>query len=606
MLLPSSVRRTGIGLVVALALLAAEALIVDALRETAPTMAFGVLYLVGVLVVAIGWDFRVALPMAVVSAVALDMSRPVRAEMPITSQAQTWVVLVVFVAVALGAHSLAGAARSRLTEANQRREEAALIAEISRDMLRDNNLRVAMVAAQDRLASTLALPHAELVLGEAGPLDQRVVIPLRERDTVLGTLVVPAGLTDSTRRRLRRLAPMLQTVLAAARDREMTHEALSISRDEFRLLFEQQQALRRVATLVASGASDADIFRAVVDEMGRALGVSNSALWRFESDGTATLIAANNDPRQYGAMPVGSRWPLDGENIVATVQRSGRTARMDTHDHPDGAAALCIRELGLHGGVGAPIVVDGRLWGVAVVGSAQRQPLASDTEGRLSEFSELVATAIANAESHEELTASRARIISAADDARRRIERDLHDGAQQRLVYLALELRSAQATVPPELPELRRHLDAVAAGLAVASTDLQELSRGIHPAILSKGGLGPALKSLARRSGVPVTLEVAIDGRLAQNVETATYYVVSEALTNATKHARAEEVRVTVQTGSRSLRLRIEDDGVGGADVSGGSGLIGLSDRVHALGGRLTVTSPTGAGTSLTATIPLG
>ena len=205
-----------------------------------------------------------------------------------------------------------------------------------------------------------------------------------------------------------------------------------------------------------------------------------------------------------------------------------------------------------------------------------------------------------------ELNASRARVVAAGDDARRRIERDLHDGTQQRLVSLGLELRSAEGMVPPGSDDLRDRLSTATEGLAEAVEDLQEISRGIHPAILSKGGLGPAFKALARRSAVPVELDVRIDRRLPEPVEVAAYYVVSEALTNAAKHANPSLIRVEAEAADRALRLAVRDDGAGGADLDHGSGLVGLRDRVEAIGGRLEVTSPPGGGTTLRVTIPLG
>jgi signal transduction histidine kinase len=216
-----------------------------------------------------------------------------------------------------------------------------------------------------------------------------------------------------------------------------------------------------------------------------------------------------------------------------------------------------------------------------------------------------LATAIANAESGAALAASRARIVAAADETRRRIERDLHDGAQQRLVSLGLELRVAQAAVPPQLGELKGELSRVAEGLGSVLEELREISRGIHPAILSEGGLGPALRGLARRSAVPVELDLRGERRLPDQVEVAAYYVVSEALTNAAKHAQASVVHVELEARDATVRLAIHDDGVGGADPVQGSGLVGLTDRIDALGGTLELTSPTGSGTTLRIEIPL-
>lgn len=291
---------------------------------------------------------------------------------------------------------------------------------------------------------------------------------------------------------------------------------------------------------------------------------------------------------------IGERLPLDGDKVASTVFRSGHTARIDSFESATGAR------------VGAPIVVDERIWGLAVVGSSHTEPLSADTEERIAEFADLVATAIAAATTRAELIASRARIVAAADNARRRLERDLHDGAQQRLVGLGMKARAAQAHALPEQTLLTQELSEVVAGLDNVSKELQEISRGIHPAILSTGGLGPALKTLARRSTVPVNLDIAIEQRLPDAVEVAAYYVVAEALTNAAKHAQASRVTVSADAQQRKLRLSISDDGIGGADTGKGSGLIGLKDRVAVLGGQMHISSQPGRGTSVNVAIPLG
>jgi signal transduction histidine kinase len=262
--------------------------------------------------------------------------------------------------------------------------------------------------------------------------------------------------------------------------------------------------------------------------------------------------------------------------------------------------------MGWHSSVGAPITVEGRLWGVLAVVSKNKSPLPPDTEQRLAAFTELVATAIANTESRTELEGSRARIVATADATRRQIERDLHDGAQQRLVSLALQLRAAQSAVPRGAGELVRQLDGVATGLAEAIEELGEIARGLHPAILAESGLRPALKALARRSAVPVELDVRVEGRLPQPVEIAAYYAVAEALTNVAKHARASAAEVQVGIGQDVLHVRVRDDGRGGAGFGRGSGLVGLKDRVEAVGGRIRLDSPPGAGTALGIVLPLG
>jgi signal transduction histidine kinase len=255
--------------------------------------------------------------------------------------------------------------------------------------------------------------------------------------------------------------------------------------------------------------------------------------------------------------------------------------------------------------VGVPVSAESRLWGVLLAGSTSDEVPPPDSEARLTAFAELVSTAIANAEARAEVAASRARIVAAADQARQRIERDLHDGAQQRLVLLALRLRDAQTTVPPELGALRAQLGSAVAAAGDALEEVHEIARGIHPAVLASGGLRPALRGLARRSLLPVRLDLLVDQRLPEHVEVSAYYVVAEALTNAVKHARASVVSIRAEVTGRLLRVAVTDDGIGGAMVAGGTGLVGLKDRVEALGGRLRLESPEGGGTSLTAELPI-
>jgi signal transduction histidine kinase len=278
---------------------------------------------------------------------------------------------------------------------------------------------------------------------------------------------------------------------------------------------------------------------------------------------------------------------------------------MDRDDDAPGPHAGRFRGLGMHSAAGAPIVVDGHVWGAAIVGSTRAEPLPPDAEQRVAEFTDLIATAIAAATAHADLIASRARIVTTADEARRRLERDLHDGAQQSLVSLAVQVRAAEASLPPELDDQRRTYSDIVNALNDILGDLQELSRGIHPAILSNGGLRPALKALARRSMLPVSLDVNIDRRFPEPVELASYYVVAEALTNAAKHAQASAVTVSARSDDNDLYLCVSDDGIGGADVRAGSGLVGLQDRVEALGGTIRLTSAVGGGTSLDIKIPV-
>jgi signal transduction histidine kinase len=302
---------------------------------------------------------------------------------------------------------------------------------------------------------------------------------------------------------------------------------------------------------------------------------------------------------------VGDRLALGGHNVPTLVRQTGEPARVDDYDKGSGAFAKAAHAWGFRSAVGVPITVAGRLWGVIAVGSARKSSLPADTEARLSAFTELAGTAIANAEANAALAASRVRIVTAADEARRRIERDLHDGAQQRLVTLALQLREIRAAVPPGAGDLARRLDGVATGLDDALEELREIARGIHPAALADGGLRPALKALARRSPVPVDLDIRARQRLPEQVEVSAYYFVAEALTNAAKHARASSVTVTAEADAAVLRLAVRDDGAGGADFARGTGLVGLKDRIEAIGGRLFLDSPPEAGTRLCAELPL-
>jgi signal transduction histidine kinase len=367
------------------------------------------------------------------------------------------------------------------------------------------------------------------------------------------------------------------------------------ARAEVRRLADEQASLRRVATLVAQGLAPADIFAAVADEFARVFDVDAGFIARFEPDDTATMVATSGSFYDERA-PLGSSWPLDDDTVRARVFRTGAPARTD-ETLPEGATKSTV---------GAPIVIGEKVWGVAAATSLHPDGLPADTEARLGNFADLIATAVSNAATRTELTASRARVVAAADEARRKLERDLHDGIQQQLVSLALDIRWAETVVPPESDELKRHLSAVEAGLTEALDDLRELSRGIHPAVLSEGGLEPALNVLARRSVVPIELQVNLDSRLDPGVEVAAYYVASEALANAVKHAEASSVELRVARREGHLDLWIRDDGVGGADPVRGSGLIGLTDRVEALGGTITIASPPGAGTSLQVRLPVG
>jgi signal transduction histidine kinase len=375
------------------------------------------------------------------------------------------------------------------------------------------------------------------------------------------------------------------------------------ARLELRGFAEEQAAQRRVATLVARGAPPGEVFATVVEVVGRLLTVDHTVLSRYDPGGLATVVGHWDSTDPGRPLAIDLRVKLEGQNIPTRVFETGRSARIDDYGAASGAFADVARDWQFRASVGVPIRVEGRLWGVVIVGS-RSGPLPVSTEARLAGFTELVATAIANAEAQAALAASRARIVAAGDAARRRMERDLHDGAQQRLVSLALRVRAMQAT-PPEAGELSLQLDEVVAELNGALDELREIASGLHPAVLAEGGLRPALKTLARRSAVPVNLDVTLDGRLPEQIELAAYYVVAEALTNTAKHADASGVDVTVTVSEGVLRVAVRDDGRGGADLTAGSGLVGLTDRAEALGGRLWVKSPPGAGTTVQVMLPL-
>jgi signal transduction histidine kinase len=371
-------------------------------------------------------------------------------------------------------------------------------------------------------------------------------------------------------------------------------------------LADEQAALRRVATLVARQPSPAEVFALVTEEVARLLDVDITSMLRYEIDGTAAVFASQSESGIH--IPVGTRLSVEGDSVSARVYRTRRPVRIGDFTHATGPIAAFLREKGVRSAAGSPIVVHGRLWGAMVIASAQVDAIPEGAQTRLAEFTELVATAIANADTRAELSASRARIVAASDEARRRIQRDLHDGTQQRLIALGLDLRAAQTSPPSDPAELLALLPRIETELTGVLADLREISHGIHPAILSRGGLGPALKGLARRSPVPVELDVRADTRLPGEVEVAMYYAVSEALANAAKHAQASVVHVEVTAGDPVARLVVRDDGRGGATLGegGGSGLVGLRDRIEALGGTVEITSPPGAGTTLEIQIPAG
>lgn len=371
------------------------------------------------------------------------------------------------------------------------------------------------------------------------------------------------------------LAPALLVFLPVAvlanilvgRARVRTAEADALAR--------RQTALRRVATLVAGRADPSTVYPIAVDEVARGLAVEHVTLIEF-APGNQCVVLATHDESGRGNLSVGQRLSRDGDSV-----------RIDDQ------------------GVGAPVNVNGKPMGALIVGSAHQGPLPAETESHLGDFADLLGSVIAIAETRAALQASRARVVVAADQARRDIERDLNDGPQQRVASLGLGLRALESSIRDDHVTVRKQIDNLVNGMADLYTELQELTRGIHPAILSRSGLGPAIKGLARRSTLPVRLDLAVDGRLSESVEVAGYYVIAEALDNVVRHAHANDVSVRTGIDGDELWLEVSDDGVGGASSAAGSGLIGLRDRVESISGRLDVVSAAGSGTTVTARIPI-
>jgi signal transduction histidine kinase len=394
--------------------------------------------------------------------------------------------------------------------------------------------------------------------------------------------------------------------------------------DDLRGLADEQAALRRVATLVAEGARAEELFSAVATEVADLLDVPAALLDRFEPDRSAFTLAVARDPgwtRADGILEVGIRWPPQPGSLTGMLHEVGRAVRIDDTASLSPSLAETWRVAGIGAGCAAPIVVDGTLWGALRVYTREGSSAPSDTEARLGGFTELVATAVSNAAARAELNASRARIVAAGDDARRRIERDLHDGTQQRLIALGLDLQRIRALIAADPTDAVKGLVHVEDDLQAVLEEIRDLSSSLHPPLLSRRGFVPALRALARRSPIPVDIDVELRDRPPAEIETALYYLASEVITNAIKYSQASTISIVVETdhagapfgvgldGRRplgDLHATITDDGVGGADVDGGSGLTGLIDRVDALGGRFTLDSPAGRGTRISVVLPLG
>jgi signal transduction histidine kinase len=393
---------------------------------------------------------------------------------------------------------------------------------------------------------------------------------------------------------------------AAWRIEQFTHlVATAISNTEARAeaarLAEEQAALRRVAMLVARGASPAAVFEVVATEVARVLATDRTTVARYEPDGTATVVADRSKPGLQ--IPVGTRLTLEGDSVTGAVLRTRRLVRRDNWERTTGSMAALARKMGLRLAIGVPILIEGRVWGSVSAGWTGEEPALAELEAHMAEFTELVATAIANADSRTELIASRTRVVAANDEARRRVVRDLHDGAQQRLVHTIVTLRLATRA-------LREH-DATAESLVAealdqavrANAELRELAQGILPSVLTQGGLLAGVDALVSRIDLSVTVDVP-SRRLPLAIEASAYFVVAEALTNVIKHSKAQEAVVHACFDGSALLVEVRDDGVGGANRDG-AGLVGLDDRVAALGGALRVESPPEGGTLIAASFPV-
>jgi GAF domain-containing protein len=440
-------------------------------------------------------------------------------------------------------------------------------------------------------------PIAEAV--QAQGLRSIVAVPIAVEGRTWGAMIVGTFGEDpvppGTEGRLAQFAELMATSIANTE-----------ARAQIERLAEQQAALRRVATLVARRDAPQVVFEAVAAEAGGLLGAEIAGLVRFETDDTVTVMAGPPP----GPFATGERVPVDPAFVVHMVRETGRPARFETDDPAGEEMPDLVRRFLVRSAVASPILVEGALWGAIVLASSG-VAFSSDTEQRLDEFTELVATGISNATARADLVASRARIVTAGDEARRRIERNLHDGTQQRLIALGLELQRLRDELRAD-PASEAGFERLKRDLESILEDLRELSRGLHPPLLSRVGLGPPLQALALRSPIPVHLDVDLPDRPPPPVETAIYYVVSEALANATKYSHASAIRVTISSDcagglpeSTTLHCTVADDGVGGAEPGGGSGLTGLVDRVNALGGHLALDSPPGHGTRISFELPV-
>jgi signal transduction histidine kinase len=365
-------------------------------------------------------------------------------------------------------------------------------------------------------------------------------------------------------------------------------------------LAKEQAALRRVATTVARESPAQEIFAKVAEEVGLLLAADSAAIQRFEPDGYGTVVGSWGECDD--ADRLGPGWKLEGNNVSALVYRTGRPARFDDYEKATGPAAASARKVGLRSAVGGPIFVNGRLWGEIEAATSRPDPMPEDAELRIAQFTELLATAISNIQARSDLAASRARIVATADEERRRVVRDLHDGVQQRLVHTIVTLKMARRSLEQNGQDAVTLVDEALEHAQTATDELRELAHGILPAVLTRGGLRAGVKALASRTSIPVEIDISVD-RLPQAVEATAYFIAAEALTNVAKHSHASHATVKAHLEGHTLQLEVRDDGVGGARADG-SGLVGLRDRLALLDRTLRVESPAGGGTLIAASIP--
>ncbi|WP_051324534.1 sensor histidine kinase [Candidatus Solirubrobacter pratensis] len=455
-------------------------------------------------------------------------------------------------------------------------------------------------AAVYRTQQPARFEHYEAASGSIG-LGAR---SLGVRTGIASPILVEGRLWGAIAAGTTRLDPLpadAESRLAGFADLAATAIASVEARAEIQRLADEQAALRRVATMVAQGRPPDEVFATVATEVGRVGGAETAVIHRFDPDGLSTIVASYG--RLQDSFWVGSRWSMEGQSVAAGVYRTGKPARFDHYETAAGSIGVSAHDLGIRSGVASPIVVNGRLWGAIAAGTTRPRPLPPDAEPRMAAFTELAATAIANVQARADLAASRARIVLTADEERTRVARDLHDGAQQRLVHTILVLKLASNTLERDPHESAPLVEEALQQAQIAMDELRELAHGILPSVLTRGGLRAAVDSIVSRMSIPVDVDISV-GRCARAVEATAYFVVAEALTNVAKHSRAKRATVSAHLDNGILQLEVRDDGIGGARRDG-TGLVGLSDRVAAFEGSLRVVNPAQGGTVVEASIPV-